>query len=85
MPGDGHVDDVARCQVQLDGTAGPFDDDQIEALPQAVEGRGDDGPKLTLALLQFAGGQGLPDPAQHDHLGTRMPLRLEKHRVHVGV
>ena len=79
-----HVDDVGCPQVQLHGTARPFNDDQVILFAQPIERGRDDGPQGVLAFIVARRLHRLPRLAQHDDLRARVSLGFEQHRVHVG-
>ncbi len=82
-PGDEHVHDVAFLQVNLRGTAGPFDHDEVVRRPEPRERRADHVAELGLVRVVLDRPHppdGLPED---DDLRARVPLRLEQDRVHV--
>ena len=81
-PGQAHVDDVVRLEVDLSRAARPLDDDDVVFRRQAVVGRQDLGHQLFFVPEILGGGHLPPHLPMDDHLAAHIAARLEQDGVH---
>jgi hypothetical protein len=82
-PGEAHIGDVARAQVDLGGGARALDEDEVGVFREAREAVQDGGQEPGFPGLVVARLHGGDHPALHHHLGADLALRLQQDRVHV--
>ena len=85
VPGEPHVDEVVRPQVDLGGAAGPLADDDVVAGGELVVRRerrlGQGGPPAG----ERRGVERPRRPPTHHHVAAQVAAGLEQHRVHRGL
>ena len=84
-PRKAHIGDVVGAQIDLGRAAGAFDQHQIGLRLQPLEAFQHRRHQRRLHRRIVARAQGRDALALHDHLRADIGLRLQQHRVHVGV
>ena len=85
FPREPHVGDIARAQIDFGRRPGPFHHHQIALRLEPAIARHDFGQEIAPCLAEIGGPQRPAHLAMNDQLRGPVGLRLEQHRVHIGV
>ena len=78
-----HVGDVAGSQIDLGGTSGALDEDDIHPLPDEAKALQHFRQQLRLPAPILGGAHPAGALPLHDHLRAGFAFRLQQHRIHV--